>query len=99
MFVNPTREDTFPTVNMEALACGTPIVTFDTGGSPEILSDDCGMVVLKNDLQGLESAVRRVCQDRPFTAQACRERGMGFEGRHCIEEYLELYERITAKGI
>lgn len=99
VFVNPTREDTFPTVNMEALACGTPIVTFATGGSPEILCEDCGIVVPKNDLQGLENAIRRVCQERPFTRESCVRRGADFDGQHCIEEYLELYERITAKGI
>ncbi len=99
VFVNPTREDTFPTVNMEALCCGTPIVTFATGGSPEILSGDCGLVVPKNDLQGLAAAVRRVCEERPFAADACVQRGQRFDGQNCIEEYLELYERITAKGI
>ena len=36
IFFNPTREDTYPTVNMEAIACGTPVMTFNTGGSPEI---------------------------------------------------------------
>ena len=99
VFVNPTREDTFPTVNMEALCCGTPIVTIATGGSPEILSEDCGLVVPKNDLQGLANAVRRVCEERLFTADACVQRGQRFDGQNCIEEYLELYERITAKGI
>lgn len=34
VFVNPTREDTFPTVNLEALACGTPVITFETAGAP-----------------------------------------------------------------
>lgn len=35
VFFNPTYEDNFPTTNLEALACGTPVVTYDTGGSPE----------------------------------------------------------------
>ena len=35
IFVNPTLEDNYPTVNLEAIACGTPVITFDTGGSPE----------------------------------------------------------------
>lgn len=39
VFVNPTLEDNFPTTNIEALACGTPVVTFRTGGSPEIIED------------------------------------------------------------
>jgi len=35
IFVNPTLEDNYPTTNLEAIACGTPVITFDTGGSPE----------------------------------------------------------------
>ena len=35
VFINPTYADTFPTVNLEAQACGTPVVTYRTGGSPE----------------------------------------------------------------
>ncbi len=38
LFVNPTREENYPTVNMESIACGTPVLTFRTGGSPEILT-------------------------------------------------------------
>ncbi|WP_165173149.1 glycosyltransferase [Adlercreutzia sp. ZJ242] len=34
-FFNPTQEDNYPTVNLEAEACGTPVVTYDTGGSAE----------------------------------------------------------------
>ena len=34
-FVNPTYEDNYPTTNLEAIACGTPVITYDTGGSPE----------------------------------------------------------------
>ena len=99
VFVNPTREDTFPTVNMEALACGTPIVTFATGGSPEIPDETCGIVVPKDDVDAMEAAIRKVCQQRCFTATACTKRAEMFDGQRCIEEYLELYERVTAKGI
>ena len=37
VFVNPTHEDTFPTVNMEAEACGTPVITYNTGGCAETI--------------------------------------------------------------
>ena len=40
VFVNPTYEDTFPTVNLEARACGTRVVTYDTGGCRETLCQD-----------------------------------------------------------
>lgn len=35
VFLNPTYEDNYPTVNLEAQACGTPVITYFTGGSPE----------------------------------------------------------------
>ena len=98
VFVNPTREDTFPTVNMEALACGTGIVTFATGGSPESPDERCGIVVPKGDVDAMEAAIRRVCQDKPFSKQDCLKRAELFDGQRCIEEYLELYERVTRKG-
>lgn len=37
IFANPTYEDSYPTVNLEALACGTPVITYDTGGSRETI--------------------------------------------------------------
>ena len=39
VLINPTYEDNFPTVNIEALACGTPVITYKTGGSPEAVRD------------------------------------------------------------
>lgn len=36
-FVNLTYEDNYPTVNLEAKACGTPVITYDTGGAKETL--------------------------------------------------------------
>ncbi len=56
IFFNPTYEDVFPTTNLEAMACGTPIITYDTGGSPEALrlvqnqfSEQIGVIVEKQD--------------------------------------------------
>ena len=42
----------FPTTNLEALACGTPVITFRTGGSGESVDDSCGKVVAKGDYEG-----------------------------------------------
>lgn len=94
VFVNPTREDTFPTVNMEALACGTPVITFQTGGSPEILDDTCGIVVACNDVDAMETAVRNVCENKPFSEQACLTRAANFEKNKKFLEYIELYQRL-----
>lgn len=51
---NPTYEDNYPTVNLEAIACGTPVVTYDTGGSGEIVKQlDFGIVIINKDYEKL----------------------------------------------
>lgn len=44
MFVNPTYEEVFEMINIEAIACGTPVVTYNSGGSPETIGNN-GMIV------------------------------------------------------
>ena len=95
VFVNPTREDTFPTVNMEAVASGVPVVTFDSGGSPEIIDESCGITVKKNDVDALEAAILRVLRDRPFSPDACVMRAKKFSRDNFFENYLRLYENAA----
>ena len=91
LFVNPTREDTYPTVNMEALACGTPVLTFRTGGSPEIPDETCGAVVEKNDVDAVEEQILRICLERPYSREACLKRAEQFDMHIKYEEYIRLY--------
>lgn len=93
VFVNPTREDNLPTVNIEALACGTPVITFDVGGSGEVADESCGIAVAKDDLAALEAQIRRVCTEKPFSTQACTARAAMFAQENAIKSYLELYGR------
>ncbi len=51
-FLNLTYCDTYPTVNLEAVACGTPVLTYNTGGSPES-AGALGIVLPKGDMQGV----------------------------------------------
>lgn len=46
-FINPTYEDNYPTVNLEALACKTPVISYDTGGCVEQITKNCGYIVRK----------------------------------------------------
>ncbi len=92
VFVNPTKEDTFPTVNIEALASGTPIVTFNSGGSPEIIDENCGISVDKNDVDALEAAITQVLRDRPFSSDNCVIRAKTFSKDKFFKSYVRLYE-------
>lgn len=60
VFVNPTLEDNFPTTNLEAIACGTPVITFDTGGSSECIDDKNGIVTKKNDITELYKSIHKI---------------------------------------
>ncbi len=98
VFVNPTREENYPTVNMEAIACGTPVLTFRTGGSPEILDETCGSVVDCDDIAALEKEIIRICTEKPYTKEACIKKAKEFDKNERFKEYLELYERVNFKG-
>lgn len=96
VFVNPTREDNYPTVNMEALACGTPVITFATNGSPESIDETCGAVVETDDTDALQREIERVCTGRPYSAAACMRRAERFDKGENNMRYLDLYKEERA---
>lgn len=91
LLVNPTREDNFPTVNLEALACGTPVITFATGGSPEMLDKTCGAVVPCDDVDSLADRIRCICSKSSLDRKACRQRAAEFNQDIKFNEYIDLY--------
>lgn len=91
LFVNPTREENYPTVNMESLACGTPVLTFRTGGSPEIPDGTCSSVVDKDDIGAMEKEIIRICTEKPYSEADCLKRAKTFDMNDRFEEYVELY--------
>lgn len=76
---------------MEDLACGTPVLTFRTGGNPEIPDKTCGAVVEKNDVDAMEKEIIRICRDEPYSQEACLKRAVQFDMHKKYEEYLRLY--------
>lgn len=95
VFVNPTREDNYPTVNMEALACGTPVVTFKTGGSSEMIDDTCGCAVARENVETLLQEIVAACEGQKYTKEACLEKAKQFDGQQRVQEYIQLYEEIV----
>jgi glycosyltransferase involved in cell wall biosynthesis len=95
LFVNPTREDTFPTVNMESLACGTPVLTFNTGGSPEIIDEKTGSVVPCDDVDALYNEILDISASGRFSSEDCVERAKRYDRNSKFSEYVELFDTIT----
>lgn len=94
VFINPTYADTFPTVNLEALACGTPVITYKTGGSPEAVDENSGIVIPQGDVQALADAVCRI-KESPLSSMECRLRALNcFDKEKCFSQYISLYEDL-----
>ena len=91
LFVNPTREENFPTVNIEALACGTPVLTFRTGGSPEVIDEKSGAVTPKNDIEALFNKIIEIVEKKPFSQEDCIKRSKDFDEEKKFKEYLKIY--------
>lgn len=90
-FINTTYEDTFPTVNIEALACGTPVITYRSGGSPEVLTENTGVVVEPGDVKALAQAI--VSQNN-YCQESCVKQAQDYDKWKKFQKYVELYEQL-----
>lgn len=99
VFVNPTQNDTFPTTNIESIACGTPVVTYNAGGSPEILDENTGIVVERNDIKALHTAVETILANgKGYYAEVCRNRAvLNFNKDDRFMDYINLYTDLMNK--
>jgi len=99
LFLNLTYNDTFPTTNLEALACGTPILTYNTGGSIEAVSVDTGFIVEKGDIDSVNNVINEVREKgKGFYSEKCRERAVScFNKDERFQEYIELFIYLTNK--
>jgi len=96
LFLNLTYQDSFPTTNIESLACGTPILTYNTDGSIEAVSPDTGFIVEKGDLSGIMNVINIVKMNgKSSYSMACRDRAEKLYNKNDrYIEYIELYDHI-----
>ena len=94
VFVNPTLEDNFPTTNIESLACGTPVITFNTGGSPESIDENSGIVVERGNINKLINTVMKF-NPINYSEKYCVERANKYYAKNVINlQYLNLYNSL-----
>jgi len=92
VFVNPTYVDTFPTTNLEALACGTPVITYDAGGSAESVDKETGLIVGKSNVAELKSAIEAILSRGKSTfSSACRSKA---ERKYSKDDRFSDYYRL-----
>lgn len=94
VFVNTTYCDNYPTVNMEAIACGTPVITYQTGGSPEAINKNTGLVVPQGDIEKMIDAIMLLLQDcdKQGASDKCVKHAMcNFDNNICFANYVRIY--------
>ncbi len=96
VFLNPTWQDSFPTTNLEAMACGTPVVTYRTGGSPESLTEKTGKVVEQGDLVAFVSNIEEICKKGKNTyVEVCRQGVVeNYNKKDRYLDYIKLYQQL-----
>jgi len=85
IFVNLTYEDNYPTVNLEAQACGTPVLTYRTGGSVESVPEE--QIAEQGNLQDIVELIVKY-EGKRASVQSFYDKNIAFE------KYIELYEEI-----
>ena len=63
VFFNPTHEDNFPTVNLEAKSCGCKVITYDVGGSIETIDLENDFVVNENDIESVSKIIQELSEE------------------------------------
>lgn len=90
VFLNTTREDTFPTVNMEALACGLPVLSYGACGSGEVIDETCGAIVSDNNVIKILNELR----EHNFSKEACANKALEYDKEAKFLEYVKLYDEV-----
>lgn len=98
-FLNPTWQDNYPTVNLEAIACGTPVITYKTGGSPESVTEKTGFIVEQGDIEGMTNIINNIIRNNSYLCRLnCREYALAnFDKENCFRNYIDLYESLAAR--
>ncbi len=97
VFVNLTHADTLPTVNMESICCGTPVITYNCCGSPELVDADSGYVVEENNTEALLQKINAI-KENPLHFDV-KEKQKKFDKNACYNKYLDIYNSALNKDI
>lgn len=96
VFITMSYEESFGKVSSEALACGTPVICFDSTANAEVVGEGCGYVIRKGDIEGMVEAVNDVRKKgKCYYSQRCKEYAKSnFSRRDNVKRYIDLYKRM-----
>jgi glycosyltransferase involved in cell wall biosynthesis len=94
--VNTSIAENSPLVLIEALSCGTPVIGFEVGGIPELVTRECGAVVSKRSTGALAAALDQVLFERTFSRDGIRAQSAKHDPSAVCEKYHGVYADLLA---
>lgn len=82
VFLNPTYEDNYPTTNLEAISCGTAVITYNTGGSAESAML-YGKVFAQGNIKAIAEQIR--------SNENIKKESMNIDKNTMVAKYLEIF--------
>lgn len=98
IFCVTSLEENFPTTVLESMACETPVIAFKTGGIPEQILPDCGLIVEKKDVKDLSNKIQYLLSNKEITKKMGKNARKKVLEKYTIKKmcsnYLNLYKNI-----
>jgi len=98
IFINLTYCDVFGMVNLEALSCNTPVITYDTGGTPETVLEYGGIVVQKGCIEKVKKAIEEIHINK-IQVKKIKELREKYGKNSFTNNYINVYEDIIKNNI
>ena len=84
-------EENYPTTHLESIACGTPVLTYNTGGSGEMINERCGIVVERGSYNSLVDNIIFCKKNYFFDRNECQQIAKMFSQDLAFQKYIDLY--------
>ena len=93
IFINPSLEESFSLVTVEALSCGCPCIVLDTSAVAELVNDDNGVVLHSHKPEDYLDAIKSI-ENRGYSRDSVRATALKYDNKYMLEGYMRLYGEV-----
>ena len=93
IFINPSLEESFSLVTVEALSCGCPCIVLDTSAVAELVNDDNGVVLHSHKPEDYLDAIKSI-ENRGYSRESVRATALKYDNKYMLEGYMRLYGEV-----
>ena len=93
IFINPSLEESFSLVTVEALSCGCPCIVLDTSAVAELVNDDNGVVLHSHKPEDYLDAIKSI-ENRGYSRESVRATALKYDNKYMLDGYMRLYGEV-----